>query len=318
MSYQQYGLIEAADYNNFVGTSSTPSTGQKVNTILGVGNGKHGLGQTALPNIQANAVVSSTVWTTLINTMTQLSSQESAASMQIVEAPASGRTVKYIAALNTNLASIYAAKGNAALQGTTAATTTTNSTQWNKTITFTHTVTFPSEDSARYFFNAGGQLAINFATPSGTGINGLFTALATASGTVVISSPTTETLSIAGNSYRGVTKVGGSGTPTTISPSSGYYGLPVSDVVIFKQLASFGKSDYFSSYIQVSARTNGSQGTNGDNGSTITITTLWEQIPNGLYVSAGTNTTITIKYPSTSYLTNTWGTVSVVGTVSGS
>lgn len=317
MAYQQYGLIEASDYNNLVGASITPSTGEKVNTLLGVGNGKYGLGQAALPNIDANSLVSSTVWTTLINSMTKLSNQESAASTQVAM-PSSGQTITYLAALKTNLASIYAARDNAALQGTSVATTTTNASQWKNAITFTHTVTFASEDSARYFFNAGGQLAINFTTPSGVGINGLFTSLAAASGTVVISSPTTETLKIAGSSYRGVTKVGGSGTVATISASSGYYGLSVPDTIIFKQLAASGYATYLASHIQVSARTNGPQGTNGGNGSTITITTLWDQVPNGLYVSAGTGTTVTVKYPSTTYLTNTWGTVSVVGTVTGS
>jgi hypothetical protein len=68
---------------------------------------------------------------------------------------------------------------------------------------FVHTVTFQSGDAARNFFNAGGQLAINFSHPTGTGINSLWNMLAVACGTIVISSNSSGTVRVAGTNYNG-------------------------------------------------------------------------------------------------------------------
>jgi hypothetical protein len=46
--------------------------------------------------------------------------------------------------------------------------------------------------------------------------------------------------------------------------------------------------------------------------------TLWDEIPNGLSVSSGSATTVTIRPPSTTYISSTWGSPTVSGTVSGS
>ena len=145
----------------------------------------------------------------------------------------------------------------------------------------------------------------------------MFNALATQCGTVVLSAPATGTATIVNNVFNGVTKIGGSGSPN-ISRNLGYYGLTTSEQQIFLQRPiSLGAAGYYvDSYISVTARTNGTQGSNGDNGSVITIKTTWDQVPDGLVVSAGTSTTVAVRYPSASYLpTNTWGTVTVNGSV---
>jgi len=142
--------------------------------------------------------------------------------------------------------------------------------------------------------------------------------LSTASGTIVLSAQNSGTATIASTSYNGVTKVGGSGTTTTLSTNSGYYGLSTANTEIFKQLASGTPSGYVSSFLSVIAKTNGTQGTKGDNGSVITLYTTWDEVPNGLSVSSGTKTTVTVRPPSTSYLANTWGTISVSGSAVGS
>jgi hypothetical protein len=65
-------------------------------------------------------------------------------------------------------------------------------------------------------------------------------------------------------------------------------------------------------------KTNGTQGVHGDNGNVITITTVWTEDPTGLYV-AGTGTTVTLRKPSTSTgLQNSWGTITLAGSVTGS
>jgi hypothetical protein len=134
----------------------------------------------------------------------------------------------------------------------------------------------------------------------------------------VLSSPTSGAASIAGTSYNGVTRVGGGGNSPTISTNSGYYNWSTNNANIFYQTASTGPSGYLSTNINIFVRTNGTVGSNGDVGNVITITTVWDEIPNGLTVSAGSATTVTIRPPETTYISNSWGTPTVGGTVSGS
>jgi hypothetical protein len=95
--------------------------------------------------------------------------------------------------------------------------------------------------------------------------------------------------------------------------------LNTSNIEIFKQFATGTPSGYVGSYITVNVRTNGTQGSNGDNGNIITITTTWDEVPNGLSVSANTTTTVTARPPSTSYLsTASWGTPALASSVTGS
>lgn len=319
MTYSQYGLIEAADYNNFVGSYSTTSTAaNKLNTMLGIGNGNAGYGQSVIENVTVGNVVSYTNWSSLISSYTTLGNHQSTA-ITGVTVPTQGAKIEVLAPISTNLSALYTNRLNAASQAASTAYTTTNTTTWATAITFTHTITFESADKARYFFNAGGQLALTFGHPTGTGINSLWNALATACGTVVISSPSSGTVTIATNSFNGVTKVGGSGSTTVLDTGKGYYGLTTSYVQIFKQLASSGLAAYQSSFISVEAKTNGTNlGGNGDNGSVIQIKVTFDEVPDGgsyVITSANTTSTVTVRPPSTSYLTNTWGTVSVSGTV---
>jgi len=317
MSYAQYGKIEYTDFNSVVGTSTTSTSGQ-LNAVLAVGNGNRGYGQTAVPQVAQYAQVRATDWANATTKTSTLASHQST-SIIAVTAPATGDKIVYNANIGTNINTVTTSRLNAAAQGTSSTTATAYSTTWASQLTFTHTITFASGDAARYFFNAGGQIALTFSSPSGTGINALMNSLATACGTVILSSPTAGSVTIAGTSYNGITKIGGSGTPTTLATNTGYYALGTAPTQVFKQLASGTPSGYVGSFITVNMQTNGTQGSNGDNGNVITITTLWDEIPNGLAVSTGTSTSVTIRPPSTTYLTTaSWGTPTVVGTSSGS
>ena len=193
---------------------------------------------------------------------------------------------------------------NAAIIGTT----------WSSIATFTHTVTFANGDAARYFFNAGGQLKVTCAhANAATGINLLMNNLASNIGTVVLSAPTTGSITISSVSYNGVTKIGTAGNAPTILPNNGYFALNTSNANIFTQTASSGPSGYLSTFIGIIAKSNGTVGTNGDAGNVITIYTVWDEIPNGLTVGTGTSTTVTVQAPETTYLANTWGTITVTG-----
>lgn len=316
MTYEQYGLISYTDFNNFAGATNS-TTANTLNAVLGVGSGNSGYGQPTVTNVAQYATVSASDWASLINKMTSTASQQ-ATSITALTAPTAGDRINYLSALSTNLTSLYTKRNNAGSQGSSVATATTNATAWSSAITFTHTVSFASADSARYFFNAGGQIAITLEHPAGSGINTMFNTMATAAGTVVLSAPSSGNVTIAGSVYNGVTKVGGSGSASTVSPNIGYYALTTSNQEIFRQAASSAPTGYTSSFISINVRSNGTQGTNADRGTVLTITTLWDEIPNGLLVSANTKTTVTVRYPSSSYLSPSWGTVTVVGSVSGS
>lgn len=316
MSYAQNGLIEATDFNALVGGNPVTSSG-KLNTVWATGGTNTGYGQTAEANVAVGDTVAATSWANLINKTSNAASHQGS-SITSISAPVSGGTVTYLSAIPTNLTTIYTGRLNAATQGATTSNTATYGSTWAAGLTFTHTVTFASGDAARYFFNAGGQLKVTCSHPTGTGINLLFNNLASNVGTVTMSSPTSGAVTIAGTSYNGITKVGGGGNAPTVSTNSGYYAMTTSNTTVFTQTASTGPSGYLSTYISVIAKSNGTQGSNGDAGSTITIYTIWDEVPDGMTVATGSATTVTVAAPETTYLANTWGTITVSGTVSGS
>ena len=321
MTYSTGNLIEAGDFNGFVGTNPGASTGaNQLNTVLGIGYGRSGYGQSQQARVAGGNTVSYTDWSNLVNNVKNLANHQNT-SITNITAPVSGNTISPLGGAGTmltNLTSIYNARNNAAAQGTTSATTGTYASGWASAVTFTFQCTFESAEKARYFFNAGGQLAITCAHPTGTGINAGFNTLATACGTVIISCPNSGSVNIAGTSYNGITKVGGSGTPTVLSTNTGYYGLATTTTEIFKQVAGTGPAAYTSSYITMAARTNAlNAGGNGDAGSIITVYVQFQEVPTGLTATSGTNATLTVRYPSSTYLSNTWGTVSVTQSSTG-
>jgi hypothetical protein len=316
MSYAQFGLIQASDYNTLVGGNPTTTSGT-LNAVWATGGTTAGYGQTAIANVATAQTVGSAEWANLVN-KTANSASHQGTSITSVTAPATGGTVTYLSAIPTNLTTIYNGKLNAATQGATTANSAVYGSTWSQALTFTHTVTFANGDAARYFFNSGGQLKITCSHANSTaGINLLFNGLCSNVGTIVQSAPSSGTVTIASTSYNGITKVGGGGNAPTISTNSGYYAMTVSNVTIFTQTASTGPSGYLSTFIRSIAKSNGTQGSNGDTGSVITIYTIWDEVPDGLVVGTGSTTTVTAQAPETTYLANSWGTITIAGSVTG-
>ena len=332
MTYQQYGKIEASDYNTYVGANPT-SVANTLNAVLAVGNGRSGLGQTAVSQVQANDAntkVTNEQWNSLINNIQNLASHQGS-TVTPISVTADGQLISAYMTATTpsssifanNLNTIFTNRNNAAAQGSTTPDICVYTTVWNNKITFTHTITFSSGDAARYFFNAGGQIALSFSHPAGTNMNNLWNTLATACGTITLSAVNSGTQTIAGTVFNGVTRTGGTGTPTTLSTNSGYYALTNTDTSIFKMTATVGPSGYLSSFIEVLAKTNSTQGTNGDAGSIITLSTVWDAVPNGGNTNLGktgpdSTVTCVVRSPSSSYLTPTWGSFSITSSASGS
>jgi hypothetical protein len=314
MTYAQYGLVQATDFNTLVGGNPT-TTANTLNATWATGGTNAGYGQTAVANVSVgNTVAATSQWATLVSNTANAATHQGS-SITAVSTPVAGGTITFLSAIPTNLQTIYSNRLNASIQGSTSANTATTVGTWSDVATFTHTVTFANGDAARYFFNSGGQLKITCSHPSGTGINLLLNNLASNVGTVALSSPTSGSATIAGVSYNGVTKVGGGGNSPTISTNTGYYALTTANATVFTQTASTGPAGYLSTFIRVIAKSNGTQGSNGDAGSVITIYTVWDEIPNGLVVASGSATTVTAQAPETTYLANSWGTISVTGSV---
>jgi hypothetical protein len=246
-------------------------------------------------------------------------------------APVAGNVIAVLAAVNTDLTAVTNARGNAAASGTqftgwtgtSSKTSTTGSGTTPWTITFTHTVTWASADAARYFFNAGGRIKWETsktadATASDTEWNDLANTLV---GDIYITGGT-GTQTIAAVAYTGTTKVGGTGSPTTLTTTTGWYDLTTGDTTIYKQFAD--TSPYTGSYIQIDAKTAGT-------GTQLVLTTTWVD-PGGSGagssddISGGTATTgisfgtapatvVTYFPPSGTYLTEaSWGTPTVAAT----
>jgi hypothetical protein len=312
MTYAVGGSIQASDYNTLVGSGATANT---LNAVWSTGSSTAGYGQTALATVSAGNTVAATNWANLVNTTASVGAHQGS-SLTAVTAPVAGGSIAFISAIPTNLQTTYANRLNAATQGGTTANTATFGSTWTTAITFTHTVTFANGDAARYFFNSGGQLKVTCSHANATaGINLLFNNLASNIGTVTVSAPSSGTVTIISTSYAGVQKVGGGGNSPTIDSTKGYYGLSSSNANIFTQLASTGPAGYLSTFIRIIAKTNGTQGGNGDNGSIVTLYTIWDEVPDGLTVGTGSTTTVTAQVPETTNLANTWGTISIAGTV---
>jgi len=315
MSYAQGGEIQASDLNTFIGSNPT-TTANTINTIWAIGGSAAGYGQTAVSTVVAGDEIYASNWGNLI-TKTSNAALHQGSSITSVSVPTAGTEIAYISAIPTNLSTIYSNRLNAAAQGSTNANTQTYGSTWSNSLTFTFTATFANGDAARYFFNSGGQFAMTCSHPSGAGIDAVVSQLASNIGTVVMSAPSSGTATISGTPYTGITKVGGGGsTPSPYLVNNGYFALTTANANVFTQTAS--GSSYLGTNIKFLVKSNGTQGTNGDAGSVVTVYCVWSEVPTGVALTAGSTTTLTLRPPETTYIANTWGAISLSGAVTGS
>ncbi len=321
MTYSSGGLIQATDYNGFVSTTSNAN----VNDLWGTGSGDKGWGQSALSTVSASGTVTATQWASLVNTIASMGAQTNTA-ITARTAPTTGATIGILAALNTDLTNITTNRNNAVGSGSQfTGWTGTNSLTAGVgggafTRTFTNTVTFASAAAARYFFNGGGRIKIDFSkTSTGNLGDPEWNDLANTLCGDIWFTGVAASKTIAGTAYTGTTKVGGTGTPNVLSTSTGFYSLTpgAASTVIYRQYAD--TAPYTSNYIQLNVGLDGSS-------SVLTFTASWVQadadpISGGTASSGatpGTAATTICTYfpPSTTYLTSaSWGTPSISASV---
>lgn len=332
MTYSSGGLIQATDYNGFVSTTA----GANVNATWSTGTTDGGWGQTAISTVSTGGTVTATQWASLVNTLASMGSQTGTV-ITARSAPTAGTTISILAAVNTDLTNCYNNRGNAAAVGSTYATWTgavaktsgtgTGTNAW--TITWTQTVTFPSADQARYFWNAGGRVILNMSkTSTGTDNDPDWNTFVGKVGDLsFVGRVNGAAQTLAGTVYTGTTRSGGTGgTQNVLATTTGWYSLTAGAAATTIFSLADTVSPYTGDTIVVQAAKNAGS-------TTLTLTTTWTSSARtgagqSTNISGGTDTAspfsafgtapaVLLRYtpPSTTYLSNSWGTPTISSSV---
>ena len=331
MTYTSGSLIQASDYNTFTTTSGG------LNDVWSTGSGDKGWGQTTFTSAATSGTVTATQWAQLVNNLATSGSQTNT-TLTSRTAPVTGNTISILANVATDITSVTTNRGSAAaigteygtFTGTTSQTATTGAGNTAWTITFTHTVTFPSAAQARYFWNAGGIVRLKYGKSS-TGLDSdpdWNTFIGYCGAINITGRVNSAAQTIAGTSYTGTTRVGGTGgTQTTLATTTGWYSLTAGAAATTVFQLTDSNAPYTGDTIVTTAAVNA--------GSTVlTLTTTFNstartgagqntQISGGTATTSpsttitGTAPTVLCTYlpPSTTYLTNTWGTPTIAASV---
>jgi hypothetical protein len=312
MTYSSGGLIQATDYNGFVGGATTPSG--TINYVWSTGNGSYGYGQSALSQVSTSGLVTATQWATAINTLNSINTHQSGSGTGI-GAPTAGSLIAYLSTLSGAISTINTNHNNFATQGSTTTGTVytasvTQATQgavYGPSIYATRSVTFSSGDAARYFFNAGGQ------------INLVITGVTNNDGT----SRSADAVSTIGTYLGGVSafrastnggRTGTGGTATTNNTSFGYYNLTTSAQTTQQITTTSGTYGGDYAYVQYYSSTQNASG-NGDKGVTVYIALGYYGAAHSGSFNDTLNVTVShrvdVVYPESTNLSNTWGTATV-------
>ena len=331
MTYSTGGLIEATDYNTFAGNTTAG-----LNRVWSTGSGDAGWGQTSISTVSSSAVVTATNWATLVNSLSTTGSQSTTA-LTSRTAPVTGNLVAILANVQTDINNCTTNRGNATSSGTISTTwtgaiakttdtgtTTRPGTAW--TIVWTQTITFPSADAARYFWNAGGLVRLDMSkTSTGRDIDADWNSFVGTVGTLFVSGRVNSAAqTIAGVSYTGFTRSGGSGTPSPNLTTTGWYSLTAGAAATTMWQLAQTVYPYTTEFIRVTAAVDATR-------TVLTLVTTWNQgtqtnatgITGGTttaspYTAFGTAPAVLCRFipPSTAQgLAASWGTPAVASSV---
>lgn len=316
MTYASGGLIQASDFNTFNGGTVANVSGQ-INTVWSTGTGNAGYGQTAISNVSIGDTISAgtdpglgpvfnTQWRSLVSNLNRIRQHQTGSDSGIT-APSYGGTITFFSTLSTQLTNAYNDRLTAATTGST--TTGTNDT-WNSSVGATTALStfrdcniiFSSTDGARYFFNAGGRIAITYSAVSNAAnarSNNMRDMINQISGF---------------GQYRGYSNSGilGSGGFITVNnTNAGYYNATTTAVTFIENYDN--AAPYDTSYVQVQRFYAGAT-TNGALGNQL-VFRLFLYTPADNTYGGSVDITVTtrcdITYPSTTYLSNSWGTPTI-------
>ena len=282
MAYSSGDLILDDHYNGFASDT---------NDVWGSGSGDYGYGQSnTVSSVSAGSTITATQWATLLSRITSAANHQGS-SITSISSPSAGNTISAYTALSGNITTIRNNRRNYAANGTDATSTATRSTGWFTNCIFTHTFSFGNTTKLRYFSNAGGRIRMSFSRSGGTSNskNTEWTDLCSKAGTIVID-------------------------PNALTGS-----------YVQKDIHYADTAPYTSNYIKTEAYHNGS-GTVYVKCSFVDASTdtygdeTWANsydVTSYDRVDGSTSCTGVLRPPSTTYLSSSWGTPTVSGSVAG-
>lgn len=304
MTYAQYGLIQASDFNNLAGGSAANVSGQ-INCVLGTGYRDVGYGQSTVGNVAQYNKVYATDWASMINKLNSVRQHQTGSGTGI-SAPSTGNLIQYISTLTSSITSAYNNRLTYASSGTTSTGSNFNDSFTAAgnalgTKSIVRTITFGSSDQARYFFNGGGQLKLVASATNNNG-NDRSSSMVSLIGTNFVS----DTLYAVSNSGRS----GSGGSVAFQSTAYGYYS--VGSYPSFVIACTLNPSGYYSSdKLDFSAATGGTAGSNGGRGEVVYLQLALRSQIDTSPLDVTVTTRVDITPPETTYLSNTWGTITV-------
>ena len=292
MTYSSGNTILDDDYNGFKDT---------VNGTLGTGSTTQGYGQSTVAAVSAGSTITATQWASLLDPITTMASHQGT-SITAITNPSAGDTISAFAALTANVTAVTGDnRFNAAASGSDASVSSVTTATWTASAVLTKTFTFSSAAQLRYFFNAGGMFRFSWSRTGGSSNNQntAWSNLFNACGVIVLTGDA-NSKSIASVALTGTTKIGGSGTPSTLRTDLGLQNFTTNTVLFAQAAAGVG---YTTNNISFAAAISGA---------VVTITTTLSDGSGGFTDSVdGTLTQVsTIRNPSSTHLTASWGTVS--------
>lgn len=310
MAYQTGDIILDTHYNTFA---------TDVNNVWGTGTGDTGYGETGtvLSTVSDGTVITATQWANMLSRISSSASHQGS-SITAITNPSTSDPIEAYTALSGNISTIQTNRTTTASYGATSTNADAgkdNTTDWITSLTFTTTLTFAGGNEARWFFNAGGRVAISVAHTSGSNAKDTeWTNLVTKCGTYYIMANSGG--QSGGTAINTVTD--------TNETAIGYYQIPNLSYQKMYERYSDG-SPYTANYITYNAQMNADDATDGlgNNGTVMTLqVVLTDAAADQAYNSSTSTsildnvtgqTTVTFSYdpPSATYLTSAaWGTPS--------
>lgn len=324
MAYTAGDTILDDEYNTFV-TGDAAGSGThsvaNVNSVWGSGSTDKGYGQTStIAAVSAGATITATQWNNFLGRVETLGAHQGT-TVTDYSSLSTGGSIEALGTVSTDVTNCYNNRFNAAAVGAAISTSVARTSAWAgtggpQTIDATVTLTFASANHARYYFNSGGTVRHSFSRSGGTTSdkNSEWADTATKFGTIWHSGSDSHTVN--SQALTGTTKVGGSagGSGSAVS-NINYYDLTGSLQQLAIQYSD--SSPYTANYIKIESSVSGAVVTYkcsavDDAADTANPTYAAPGTdPASLDVVDGTFTwTIDAYQPSTSQLTNTWGTPS--------
>jgi len=321
MAYTTGGTIQAQDYNFLAwGGNTTNTYSGTVNNLAmvwGIGKGYKGYGQTVAPISALNIgdTVTATQWAGLVYTLNKTLAHQAIAQLASGSniGIVAGATIAAFSNVSSGVTSVNSTANVASASGTTVTGTGLNTTiSWPnsssaQSTNWTRTATFASADQARYFFNAGGYISVVL---TATNLN------ATSRSGDIVTLFQTNAAGFLVKNANCTPRTGSSGTVVSSSSALGYWGLTNVNQTMLDLKSGSATYTYTNDELIIKLKTNGVQGSNGDVGTVITFDfTLQAPIQTNSdffdVVSVTATVRIDVVPPETTYLANTWGSVTI-------